>query len=48
MLSFTENGKVVFLGDFNASVGKSPQIDDVVGMFGENMCNTMEIGCFPL
>ena len=27
------------LGDFNAWVGKSVQIDDVIGMFGENMCN---------
>ena len=27
------------LGDFNARVGRSAQIDDVVGMFGENMCS---------
>ena len=26
------------LGDFNARVGRSTQIDDVVGMFGENTC----------
>ena len=28
---------VVLLGDFNAKVGKSVQIDDVIGMFGEDM-----------
>ena len=39
VLSFREKGKVVLLGDFNARVGRSAQIDDVVGMFGENMCN---------
>ena len=39
VLSFREKGKVVLLGDFNASVGRSAQIDDVVGMFGENTCN---------
>ena len=32
-------GKVVLLCDFNARVGRSAQIDDVVGMFGENTCN---------
>ena len=26
-------------GDFNARVGRSAQLDDVVGMFGENTCN---------
>ena len=31
--------KVVLLGDFNATVGRSAQLDDMVGMFGENMCN---------
>ena len=39
VLSFWEKGKVVLLGDFNARVGRSAQIDDVVGMFGENTCN---------
>ena len=39
VLSFREKGKVVFLGDFNARVGRSAQLDDVVGMFGENTCN---------
>ena len=39
VLSFREKGKVVLLGDFNARVGRSTQLDDMVGMFGENMCN---------
>ena len=39
ILSFTEKGKVVLLGDFNARVGRSAQLDDMVGMFGENTCN---------
>ena len=39
VLSFREKGKVVLLGDFNARVGRSAQLDDVVGMFGENTCN---------
>ena len=36
---FREKGKVVLLGDFNARVGRSVQIDDVIGMFGEDMRN---------
>ena len=39
VLSFREKGKVVLLGDFNASVGRFAQIDDVVGMFGKNTYN---------
>ena len=39
VLSFREKGKVVLLGNFNARVGRSAQMDDVVGIFGENMCN---------
>ena len=40
VLSFKEKGKVVLLGDFNARVGsRSVQIDDVIGMFGEDICN---------
>ena len=39
VLSFREKGKVVLLGDFNARVRRSAQIDDGVGMFGENTCN---------
>ena len=27
------------LGDFNARVGRSVQIDDVIGMFGKDTCN---------
>ena len=27
------------LGDFNARVGKSSQVDDVIGMFGEDTRN---------
>ena len=40
---------VVLLGDFNASVGRSVQIDDVVGTFGEDTVCAMlaEIDCFP-
>ena len=26
------------LGDFNSSVGKSSQVDDEIGMFGEDTC----------
>ena len=39
VLSFRDKGKVVLLGDFNARVGRCVQIDDVIGMFGEDMCN---------
>ena len=39
VLSFREKGKVVLLGDFNARDGRSVEIDDVIGMFGEDMCN---------
>ena len=39
VLSFRAKGKVVLLGDFNARVGRSAQLDDVVGMFEENTCN---------
>ena len=27
------------LGDFNARVEKSSQVDDVIGMLGEDICN---------
>ena len=30
----------MLLGDFNARVGKSNDIDDVIGMFGEASCNS--------
>ena len=39
VLSFREKEKVVLLGDFNARVGRSVQIDDVIGMFGEDTRN---------
>ena len=29
--------EIVLLGDFNAKVGRSVQIDDVIGMFGEDI-----------
>ena len=29
----------MLLGDFNARVRKISKIDDVIGMFGENVCN---------
>ncbi len=35
-----ECGQVVLLGDCNARVGKSLDIDGVIGMFGESKCNT--------
>ena len=34
-----ERGPVVLLGDFNARVGKSSELDDVIGMFGKVKCN---------
>ena len=39
ILKFREKGRVVLLGDFNARVGKAAEIDNVIGMFGENTCN---------
>ena len=39
ILSFREKGRVVLLGDFNARVGRSVEVDDVIGMFGEDTCN---------
>ena len=39
VLSFREKGQVVLLGDFNARVGRSVEVDDVIGMFGEDICN---------
>ena len=37
---FQSKGRVLVLGDFNARVGKGEDVDDVVGMFGENTCNS--------
>ena len=39
VLGFREKGSVVLLGDFNARVGRSADIDDVIGLFGEDTCN---------
>ena len=39
LLSFREKGKLILLGDFNARVGRSAQLYDVVGMFGEKTYN---------
>ena len=37
---FQSKGRVLLLGDFNARVGKSEDVDDVIGMFGENTYNS--------
>ena len=37
--SFRQKRKVVLLGDFNARVGRSVELDNVIGMFGEDTCN---------
>ena len=37
---FKSKGRVVLLGDFNARVGKGLDSDDVVGPFGEDVCNS--------
>ena len=39
VLTFRQKGKVVLLGDFNARVGRSVEVDDVIGMFGDDACN---------
>ena len=39
VLNLKQKGKVVLLGDFNARVGRSSEVDDVIGMFGEETCN---------
>ena len=36
---FQSKGRVVLLGDFNARLGKSDDVDDVIGMFGETTCS---------
>ena len=45
--SFREKGKVVLLGDFNARVGRSVQIDDVMVCLGRICAMLVEIDCFP-
>ena len=37
---FKSEGRVVLLDDFNARVGKGLNSDDVVGPFGEEVCNS--------
>ena len=39
MLSFKQKERVVLLSDFNARVGKLVDVDDGIGMFGEDTCN---------
>ena len=39
VLGSKQKGRVVLLGDFNARVGRSTDVDDVIGMFGEETCN---------
>ena len=39
VLIFKEKGKVMLLGDFNAKVGTASEIDEVIGMFGEETSN---------
>ena len=39
VLGFKQNGRVVLLGDFNARVAGSTDVDDVIGMLGEETCN---------
>ena len=34
-----EKERMVLLGDINAREGKAVEIDDIVGMFGEDTCN---------
>ena len=47
VLSFREKEKVVLLGDFNARVGRSVQINDVIGMLGRTCAMLVGIDCFP-
>ena len=39
VLGFKQKGRVVLLGDFNARVGRSTDVDDVIEMFDEEICN---------
>ena len=39
VLIFKENGKVMLLGDFNARLGTASEIDEVIGMLGEETSN---------
>ena len=37
---FQSKGRIILLGDFNARVGKGFDSDDVVDLYGEDMCNS--------
>ena len=37
---FQSKGKIILLGDFNARVGKGLDSDDVVSLYGEDICNS--------
>ena len=39
VLSFREKGQAVLLCDFNALVGRSVEVNDVIGRFWEDACN---------
>ena len=39
VLGFREKGTVVLLRNFNARVGRSVNVDDVVGTIGKDTCN---------
>ncbi len=41
-----ERGQVVLLGDFNTRVERSPELDDVIGMFGEGKCKVSRLISF--
>ena len=47
VLSFKEKGRVVLLGDFNARVGRSAQIDAWLVCLGKIRAMLVEIDCFP-
>ena len=44
VLTFRQKGKVGLLGDYNATVGRSLEVDDVIG---EDACNASVIDWFP-
>ena len=39
LLGVSTQGGFTVLGDFNARVGRSTDVYDVIGMFGEETCN---------
>ena len=39
VLEYQQKGRAVLLGDFNARVGRSTDVDDVIGILGEDTCN---------